>query len=116
MATTNAFDLDAMSADDLTKLIEEAKAKLDSKKGEAKNALIEEMRTKAAALGISLEELMPARSQPQTNVRRPRADAGKSIAVKYRGPGGQTWTGRGRKPTWLAKMEAQGKKKEEFAV
>ena len=116
MASKPALNLDGMSAEELTTLIEEAKAKLDAKRGEARTTLIEEMKAKAAALGMSLEDLMPGRGQAQTNVRKPRSDSGKVVAVKFRGPGGQTWTGRGCKPTWLSEMEAQGKSKDEFAV
>lgn len=39
-----------------------------------------------------------------------------TVPVKYRGPKGETWTGRGRTPTWLADAEAAGKKRESFAV
>ena len=36
--------------------------------------------------------------------------------VKYRGPEGQTWSGRGRAPNWLVAMEAQGRHKDAFLV
>ena len=37
--------------------------------------------------------------------------------VKYRNADtGDTWTGRGRTPTWLAALEAQGRRREEFLV
>ena len=40
----------------------------------------------------------------------------KKIAPKYRGPAGETWTGRGHKPRWLAAQIKEGKKLEEFLI
>lgn len=38
------------------------------------------------------------------------------VPVKYCGPEGQTWSGRGRAPSWLVALEAQGRHKDEFLV
>ena len=38
------------------------------------------------------------------------------VAAKYRGPNGETWSGRGRAPNWLATLEAQGRKRAEFQI
>ncbi len=40
----------------------------------------------------------------------------RSVAPKYLGPDGQTWAGRGRKPTWLQHAELQGKTAENFLI
>ena len=40
----------------------------------------------------------------------------RKVAPKYRGPGGETWTGRGNAPRWLAALEAEGKKRESFLI
>lgn len=49
-------------------------------------------------------------------VRKDRRHAarGKKVAAKYRGPNGETWTGRGLAPRWLSALEAKGKKRERF--
>ena len=39
-----------------------------------------------------------------------------AVAVKYRGPDGQTWSGRGRAPNWLTGLEAQGRDRQDFLV
>jgi DNA-binding protein H-NS len=41
---------------------------------------------------------------------RQSATAGKTVAPKYRNPNNpaQTWTGRGKSPTWVAEMKAAG--------
>jgi DNA-binding protein H-NS len=40
----------------------------------------------------------------------------KKIAPKYRGPDGDTWTGRGMKPRWLASAMKEGKRLEDFLI
>jgi len=110
------INLDSLSVEDLSQLIQEAEAKLAEKRESAKAALIEEMTAKAAALGMSLDALLGKQAAPRTNVRKVRGDAGKSVAVKYRGPNDATWTGRGRMPKWLTEAIEHGKSKEEFAV
>jgi DNA-binding protein H-NS len=47
---------------------------------------------------------------------KPRAAKEKKVAPKYRGPGGETWSGRGPAPRWLAELEAKGKKRESFLI
>lgn len=34
--------------------------------------------------------------------------------VKYRGPNGETWAGRGRTPGWLSALESSGSSREQF--
>jgi len=44
------------------------------------------------------------------------AAKGKKVAPKYRGPGGETWSGRGLAPRWLADLEGKGKKRESYLI
>jgi DNA-binding protein H-NS len=48
--------------------------------------------------------------------RRVSAVKGRKVAPKYRGPGGETWAGRGARPRWLAALLKEGHKVEEFAI
>jgi DNA-binding protein H-NS len=41
---------------------------------------------------------------------------GRTVAPKYRGPNGETWTGRGLQPRWMSALVAEGRTPEEFAV
>jgi DNA-binding protein H-NS len=41
---------------------------------------------------------------------------GKKVAPKYRGPGGETWAGRGARPRWLVAAIKGGKKLESFLI
>ena len=110
------INLDELSVQDLDQLIKEADSKRTEKQEGAKAALVEEMTAKAAQLGLSLDALIGKQSAPQTKVRKPRADAGKPVPVKFRGPDEATWSGRGRMPKWLSEAIARGKSKEDFAA
>ena len=54
---------------------------------------------------------------PETNgaANAPKSPR-KRIAPKYRGPGGNTWTGRGMTPRWLTSALKDGKKFEDFLI
>lgn len=49
-------------------------------------------------------------------LRKSRKEPSAGIPVKYRGPNGEEWSGRGRQPKWLTVMEAQGKTREDYRV
>ena len=100
--------LERLAPAHLSKVIELVQAKRQEKEEEIKQALLTEFREKAAQMGMAFESLFPG--------RRTRSDMGAPIAPKYRGPHGETWSGRGRQPRWLAELEAAGHNKEEFLI
>ena len=107
----NRPDLDKMSVQELTALIQEAESKRREKMAQAKTALVSEFREKAAQLGLTLEAVMaPANLQKQSKA------AGTTLPVKYRGLNGEEWSGRGRLPKWLHAAEAEGKGRDTFKV
>jgi DNA-binding protein H-NS len=115
--------LETLSSEERLRLIEEIFATLtpqelltirdlaekqrQSKLVEAKAAVLEEMKGKLSALGLSLNDVVPP--------RRPRKNK-PSVSVKYRSPDGETWSGRGHAPLWLRQLELQGHNREEYAV
>lgn len=104
------FDLDRLTVPELSALIEAAQAKRQEKMAGAKEALLAEFKDKAAELGLSLSALISS-PKPATE-RKPRRSKGEKVAPKYRNPEtGDTWTGRGREPSWI-----KGKDREEFLV
>ncbi len=110
MATKSTFDLEAMSVAELTSLIAAAEAKRKEKLEDAKHALMAEFEQKAAELGVTVSELYGRAAEPAApRTRKPRKDAGQPAGVKYRGPSGETWSGRGRRPGWLNEALAQGR-------
>ena len=52
----------------------------------------------------------------KARAKGPSARAGIAVAAKFRGPNGESWTGRGLMPRWLTALVAQGRQKEEFAI
>src|SRR5262245_52280669 len=41
---------------------------------------------------------------------------GRKVPPKYRGPSGETWSGRGARPRWLVAALKRGKKLEQFLI
>ena len=87
-------------------------------------AVLAELRQQMAAYGITAEEL----SRPAAKASKPRQSLAKSVSpakskkpavpspAKYRGPQGQTWTGRGTVPKWLNELLVDGKTREDFLI
>ena len=113
----SAVDLDRMTVQELTALINDATAKRQEKQEGAKAALLEKWRAEAEEAGMSLDAILPSPQTPPPGAggsRKRRVDAGKPLPVRYRGPSGETWSGRGRAPKWLQTLEAEGRNREEF--
>jgi len=114
--------LEGLTTADLRKIIEHAQALVEQKIEGERRSFIEEMTTRAKDLGMSVAEIL-GKAVP-TGMRSSRLGAKKKAApakkggapVKYRGPGGETWAGRGLTPRWLSALEAEGKKRADFAV
>jgi DNA-binding protein H-NS len=90
---------------------------------------VQDILAKMHAFGITVKDLQPgkrrgAKGKPAAKTAKAaggkrKAAAGKSgqvVAPKYRGPNGETWSGRGLAPRWLASLIATGKTKEDFAI
>jgi DNA-binding protein H-NS len=92
------MNLASMSVGDLLQLRDEVGRVLSRKAGELQQQL--------AALGADVGRRDGRRS----------AMKGRTVPPKYRGPGGETWAGRGARPRWLAALLKEGRKLEEFAI
>ena len=51
----------------------------------------------------------------KTSAARGAAKGGK-VPAKYRGPNGESWSGRGKQPRWLAALVAEGRTPAEFLI
>jgi DNA-binding protein H-NS len=110
ISSLNYTELDELSA-----LIQRERAgKLD----EARRTLMTEIEEKAASIGLTPDQLFgQSRKAPEKPKRGKKTEQQSApAAVKFRSPDGQTWSGRGRKPTWLTQAEAGGQSAEEFRV
>jgi DNA-binding protein H-NS len=85
-------------------------------------SVIASIRGAMETYGITVEDLQPRkdkRGRPRMVTRRSTATTGSRSPVKpkYRNPKtGDTWTGRGSAPRWLAAEEARGRKRESFLI
>lgn len=106
---------------ELEELIELATQEREGKLDEARRSLMTEFEEKAASLGLTTAQLFgQERQAPEKAKRGKRGEqhggTKAEAVVKFRSPSGQTWSGRGRKPTWLTQAEAGGHSAEEFRV
>jgi DNA-binding protein H-NS len=106
------FDLDHLTVQELTALRDKAEGKRLEKLEAAKKAVLSEAREKLAALGLSFEGIFPAPAQ----VRKKHQNVGEKLPVKYRGPKGEEWSGRGRLPKWIMELEKQGHNRIDFMI
>ena len=108
-------NLDGMTLQELTTLIDEAQAKRAEKVEVEKAALLTEFRERAAAIGVTIESLIPPSGRLGQPRSRPTETTG-IVPAKYRGPNGEEWSGRGRKPRWLETLIAEGRESTEFLI
>lgn len=114
----------------LRRFVQEAE-KLQSDRQQAQwQAFFASVLEKAQVLGMSRQDLLRGLGRPQSSSlsgetaaprgprrsTKPARGRTKSAPVRYRGPQGDTWSGRGRKPTWLAILESHGHEAREFRV
>jgi len=74
---------------------------------------VQEIKAKMEAFGITVADLDGSKSRPS------KVKTGKSsnpAPAKFRGPNGETWSGRGLMPRWLSALVAGGQSKESFAI
>ena len=102
--------VDNLTTIELDELIKVATARKSKEIAGARASLLNEVKARAASLGMSLADL----------VGLDNGKAAKSQSAptpKYRNPDtGETWSGRGYPAKWLTDLEAKGRKREEFAI
>lgn len=101
--------LDKMSYKDLVNLKERVSAAIVARQAAEKVELKRKVEEMMHQSGFDVSELFGGRGG--------RKSGGK-VAAKYRNPKdhSQTWTGRGRKPRWIADALAKGQKIENFLI
>jgi DNA-binding protein H-NS len=130
LAVVKNTDLEEMSTEELLTLIEDAMDKLPAEElltirdlaeqkrqehlEEVKASVLEEFQARLQSLGLSMSDVLP--QSTHIGGRRMRADAGKPLPVRYRGPNGETWSGRGHPPRWIMRYEDEGRERDEFRV
>ena len=91
---------------------------------------VQDILAKMAAFGITVKDLQSGKGKSKAgrsakgkagaakSVKAPKSarKASNPVAPKYRGPHGETWTGRGLTPKWLSTLIAQGQAKDSFLI
>jgi DNA-binding protein H-NS len=113
---------------DIQSQIEKLQKQANEIKSKEFNSTVQDILTKMQAFGITIKHLQTAKpvkssvsgAKPKSKVSgAPKGvpkKAGVAVAPKYRGPQGETWTGRGLMPKWLSVLTAQGQSKESFLI
>jgi DNA-binding protein H-NS len=106
--------------------IEKLQKQANEIKAKEFNGTVQDILAKMQAFGITLKDLQSAKPIKATKVGRGKGSTAKPanankksgvpVAAKYIGPNGETWSGRGLTPKWMAALIAQGQTKESFAV
>ena len=100
------MDLNELDLPELKKLQRDVTKAIDTYEQRQRAAALAEVEKVAAAHGMKLHELVGG-----APIRKP-------VAAKYRHPENPelTWTGRGRKPRWIAEALEAGKSLDDFAI
>lgn len=104
------INLKTLSIAELKTLQDEISVEVESRQKEERQKLLQEFRDKAKSLGVSLEELMSG--------QKGKARSSGKVAAKYVHPADSslTWTGRGKRPRWVAEWLDSGKSLDDLKV
>jgi len=112
---------------DIQSQIEKLQKQADDIKAKEFDSTVQDILVKMQAFGITLKDLQNPKSVKTVRGKGKGAEkvaktgkspkrAGVPVAPKYRGPNGETWSGRGLMPRWLATAVAAGQTKDSFAI
>lgn len=124
-----SIDLSKLSSDELKTLgkniAKEIRVRAVREAKEAERAAAEkskevflQMRDLAAKHGLTVEDVLANGGRKRRRRGTGPVATGPKSAPKYRNPKdpSKTWTGKGRKPGWIAEALEKGKKLEDFAI
>ena len=110
---------------DIQSQIEKLQARASAIRTKEFHSTVMDILAKMQAFGISMKDLQTAsakggKARTASNSKRVSSKAkkppSKPVPAKYRGPNGESWSGRGLSPRWLAALLVDGKQKEDFAI
>ena len=78
---------------------------------EQREAILKELKTKMEQYGITTDDFA-SRTKVTAKEKKPT----KAAPIKFKGPNGEAWSGRGLMPKWLKAAKDQGRDIQEFAV
>lgn len=114
---------------DINLQIEKLQKQADEIRSKEYSKTVQEIVSKMTVYGITLQDIKKALegndARKGTKVKKATGDtrgtarsklAGSKVEPKYRGPNGETWTGRGVMPRWMTDLVNTGRTKEEFEI
>ena len=107
MAKKSPVDLDALDVDELIAISQNAQQLIVEKQHQRLYDAYEKFEEIAESCNSTIDEILQAGQQLE-----------KKRSIKYRNPNNsdETWTGRGRKPTWLVAALDEGKELSDFYI
>ena len=107
MSNNNPINLDNLNVDELRAITENAQQLISQKQHQSLHDAYVQFEKIAKECGSSIREILKAGESLE-----------KKRSIKYRNTedNQETWTGRGRKPTWLVEALSAGKNLEDFAI
>lgn len=110
---------------DLQLQIQKLQKQADDIKSREFDKTVQDIRAKMLAFGITLKDLQVVKrnAKPKKNAMLNKKNNSQGVknkpqpvAAKFRGPNGETWSGRGLTPRWLTTLLEQGSNKADFAI
>jgi DNA-binding protein H-NS len=93
------------------------KSSLDTLSNQAlcklRDEIAEELKNRAESLQRTIDQLIGPSADTE---HRGGPRKGYKVAPKYKGPHGEKWSGRGKKPRWLTAAMSEGKRFEDFLI
>ena len=107
MSKNKSIDLDSLNVDELRSITENAQQLIAKKQHQRLYDAYMQFEQIAEDSNATIEEILKAGEKLE-----------KKRSIKYRNTDNneETWTGRGRKPTWLVEALAAGRDLEDFAI
>ena len=117
MAKSGNIDLSKLSIEELESLVKDAQTEITSRREAERERVFGQMRELAASLGLTLEDVVRQARGKGAAVKGSTVGGG-GVEAKYRNPSdpNQTWSGRGKRPAWIAEALASGKSLDDLAV
>ena len=114
MAKSGSIDLSKLSVEELETLVKDVQAEITARREAEKERVLSQMRELAASLGLTLEEVVRLERKAGAG----GGSGGAIVPVKYRSPDDPslTWSGRGKRPRWLAAQLRSGKRLDNFLI
>lgn len=120
------MELTKLSVTELKRLKSRIDAEIARRTDHTRRDLLKKIQKMTAEAGLSITDVLGEKSAAAAPKGKravaakkatPKGSKGK-VAPKYRDPanGAQTWTGRGRKPQWVASWLAEGKALDDLLI